>query len=280
MMTFLSTLVYLFFTFLQAVRWHFCQPDLLGFIFAEIFSSHYGIPFLPFLFSLLAKISVQKVCFSFVFSVFLLCVLQFVCCCLCCLYSPPRFWSCVPLCCATPAVVCVTFAPSVRLYLVFLCASWCFFEVVLLIFLYFSPLLPLWCRVSWLLLCCVAVVLVSLCVGCCVLLVCIVFVGWLFGCVAVSEILWCVASCVVGWCVSRVCSVSCCCSSVDSVLFWVVRCFAPGGVAPPGCLSCALHRPGVGSCVFALLVVLGGSWSSSAVSGASRSSSFVVLLLV
>lgn len=31
---------------------------------------------------------------------------------------------------------------------------------------------------------------------------------------------------------------------------------------------------------FALLVVLGGSWSSSAVSGASRSSSFVVLLLV
>lgn len=208
------------------------------FIFLEIFSSHYGIPFPPFSISLFAKISVRKVCFIIAFSVFLLCVLQFVCCCLCCLYSPPRFWSCVPLCCATPAVVCVTFAPSVRLYLVFLCAVLVLFEVVLLIFLYFSPLLPLWCRVSWLLLCCVAVVLVSLCVGCCVLLVCIVFVGWLFGCVALSEILWCVApgvwcSCCVllhvclvllvcVWCVLFVCCVY---SSVGSVLFWVVRCF-------------------------------------------------------
>lgn len=76
---------------------------------------------------------------------------------------------------------------------------------------------------------------------------------------------------VVGWCVSRVCSVSCWCSSVGSVLFWVVRCFvvllvlvllllcfvrgcSSVCVAPPGCLLV-----GCGGCValsaFLLLVL-------------------------
>ena len=162
---------------------------------------------------------------------FLLCVLQFVCCCLCCFASSPRFWSCVPLCCAISAVVRVTFAPSVRLYLVFCCVSWCFFEVVLSVFLYFSPLLPLWCRVFPVLVVCWCGVLVLWSVGCCVvgvvclmLFVCVCFLFGLFGCVALSEILLGVLLLRV-WlvCVASGCSL--CCSSVGSILFWVVRCF-------------------------------------------------------
>ena len=216
--------------------------------FLEIFSSHYSIPFLLPQISLLAKIWFRKVCFSFVFSVFLLLFLQLICCCLCCLYSPPRFWSCVPLCCATSAVVRVTFAPSVRLYLVFLRASVRRFVLFFEVAVYFLLLLLLlwrcgsvlsWCFVVW-------------------------WVLWLLSCC------WCVL------CVSSGCCVSC----VGSVLFWLVRCssgwlwwlccsvrFLLGVVLCPWfcswcvfllrCFSCALHRPGVGSCVFCSP---GGSW--------------------
>ena len=170
---------------------------------------------------------------------------------------------CCVVCTATPVVVCVTFSPPVRLYLGFLCASSCFFEVVCVIFLYFSPLLPLWCRVSWLLLVCWCGVLVLRSVGSC----------W---CVLYFSSVWCLVVCVcgsvrdfvvllllrvwlvVGWCVASGCSsVS---VSVGSGVFWLVRFFALGW--------------------FCSSAVLGGSWSSSAVSGASRSSSFVFLLRV
>lgn len=237
----------------------------MSFIFLQIFSSHYGIPFQPFLFSLLAKIWFRKVCFIFVFSVFLLCVLQKLCCFCCCLYSPPRFWSCVPLCCATSAVVRVSFSPSLRLYLVFLCASSCFFEVVRVVFLYFSPLLPLWCRVFWLLLWCGVVLSgfvvcwVLLLVASCMCLFSF-WVVWLCG--SVRDFVGVVASCVS--CCS--CVLCCCYSSVGSGVFWLVRC-SSGWLswlccsvrffAPVRCIVLVLVAPGWFMRLVVVLLVVG-----------------------
>ena len=69
------------------------------------------------------------------------------------------------------------------------------------------------------------------------------------GGVVLSGFVVCWVLCVVGgWlvCVSFVCSVSCWCSSVGSVLFWVVRCFVVllVLVAPPGCCSCCCWSSG------------------------------------
>ena len=121
--------------------------------------------------------------------------LQTVCAFCCCLYSSPRFWSCVPLCCATSAVVCVTFAPPVRLYLVFLHASWCVCVVFLEVAVYFLLLLLLlrccgsvlsWCFwvdgvLSWfrgVLGVCACLLLVWLLVGVGVWLVCFFCLWW------------------------------------------------------------------------------------------------------
>lgn len=115
-----------------------------------------------------------------------------------------------------------------------------------LFLLFFSLLLPLWCWVFWLLVVCWCGVLVSWSVGCFVCVVCV-------------------------WCL---------CSSVGSVLFWVVRCFvvllvlvvcgcSSVCVAPPvgllvGCRGC------VALSAFLLLVVLwllrcSGCWCVSPV---------------
>lgn len=222
--------------------------------FAEIFSSLYGIPFPPFLISSLAKIWFRKLCFSFVFSCVLLCVLQFVCCYLCCLCVSPRFWSCPPLCCATRAVVCVTFAPPVRLYLVFplgcSCVCVVFFEVAvyfLLLLLLLSPVLSvlLWCSLvagvsSW------SRGLLGVSCVCGGWLVCVVCVFWFFclcwfwcvlGCPLFWWLLWLLRCCVAravgllvgcGGCValSAFCSWWCC-SAVVLLLVWFWFVVAP-----------------------------------------------------
>ena len=166
------------------------------------------------------------------FSVFLLCVLQFVCCCLCCLYSPPRFWSCVPLLYSTCACHCVTFAPSLRLYLVFLLRPWCVCVVFFGVAVYFYCF---WC-------CCGVVVQ--------------------FSC-GVSVLLLVCSGFVVCWVLLLVCGV-CCCSSVGSVLFCcgplfcgvlvascvLLVCFGWSAVLLVGCRGC------VALSAFLLLVVL------------------------
>lgn len=236
-----------------------------------------------------------------------MCFLCF-CCVFCSLFAvvcvvctPLPAFGAVSRCVVPPVLLCVS-------HLHRLCGcTWCFsvppgafFEVVLSVFLYFSPLLPLWCRVSWLLVVCWCGVLVLWSVGCCswLLRVCVCFLFGLFGCVALSEILWC--CCFV--CVSRVAGVClllcCCCSSVGSVLFWVVRCFVVLLVLvlllvcfvcgcssgwlwwlccsvrffAPGC-SCVLHRPGW---FMRLVVVLFGGRSS----GVALSAVLLILLLV
>lgn len=92
-----------------------------------------------------------------------MCFLQLFCAFCCFVDASPRFCCAVPLCCATSAVVRVTFAPPVRLYLVFLRAcvvsAWCFFEVAvyfLLLLLLLSPVVScflasvvLWFVSSW-----------------------------------------------------------------------------------------------------------------------------------
>lgn len=192
---------------------------------------------MPFLFSLLAKIWFRKDCFIIAFSVFLLCVLQFVCCCLCCLYSPPRFWSCVPLCCATSAVVCVTFAPPVRLYLVFLCGSSLFFWCSCAIFCIF--LLCCLCGVEFSGFCCVVLwcCLVLWSVGCCswLLRVCACFLFGLFGYVALSEILLLLLLLHVCFVLSLVCVV---CLFGVCVLLLVLFCFGWSAVLLVGCRGC------------------------------------------
>lgn len=249
----------------------------MSFDFLEIFGSHYGIPFWLSQISLLAKISVLKHCFCFVFSVFLLCVFADIL--LFLLLLPPSPWltlchlrspllasavMCHSCCCVCHIFTACAVVPGVC------CASSCFFEVVLLIFLCFSLLLPLWCRVFPVLVVCVWCFLVSLCGGCwcvsrvwccvlCVYCFCCVFV--LVGCLVV----WlCPRFCgVVASCVSRVagvCLLLCLCSSGCSVLFWVVRCFVVLLVLVwlRWCCSWCV------SCVVALLVGCGGCVALSA----------------
>ena len=105
----------------------------------------------------LRRFGVSFSCFFFAFSVIFVCFLQLFCVFCCFVDASPRFWSCVPLCCATRAVVYVTFAPPVRLYLVFLRASvrrfLLFFEVAV----YFSSLFLLLRRCGSALLWCLLV---------------------------------------------------------------------------------------------------------------------------
>ena len=224
-----------------------------------------------------------------------MCFLQLLCAFCCFVDASPRFCCLSPLCCATSAVVCVTFAPCLRLYLVFLRASSSLFGVVSSVFLVLPPLLPLWCVVSWLLLCCGAGDLVSLCVGCfvcvvccfwcvvgcwwCVLLLvarCVVLLLLVLFCFGLSAVLWS------SWCWLCVVAllsvllllvavgllVGCRgCVALSAflllVVLWLLVCFPSWLVLLCVAPSWLVHVA-PGSCV-ALLVVLGGSWSSSAV---------------
>lgn len=251
----ISTFLYLLSAALQAESRHYVNRMLLFSIFLEIFSSHYGIPFPPFSISLLAKISVRKVCFIIAFSVFFLCVLQFVCCCLCCLYSPPRFWSCVPLCCATSAVVRVTFAPPVRLYLVFLRACVVFFEVAV----YFLLLLLLLRRCGSVLSWCLLVAGVSswfcglLGVSCCWCVLLLVGVG-VFGVCVLLLVLFCFGLSAVLW--SSWCWCCSCCVSCVVALLSVLLLLVAGGASGGswfGCVAPPLFA-GVRSCSWLVLV--------------------------
>ena len=117
-----------------------------------------------------------------------------------------------------------------------------------LVFLLFLCLLPLWCRVFWLLVGCWC--WCSGFVVCWVLLVllcfCCVFVFWLCGCVRDFVGVWLLRVARVLLLVCVVCCVSSgCCSSVGSVLFWV------------GPLFCG--PPGVG-CVWLLFCLCCSSW--------------------
>ena len=188
--------------------------------------SHNWHTVLPSSISLLAKIwSLETllllcffVCFVCVFAVYLLLFVLFVC--------VPRFLCLSPLCCATCAVVCVTFSPSVRLYLVFLLpcvvSAWCFFGGSCVFFCLFSVAAALWFGSPLVFRGVVWWWLVSLCVGRFVrvwLLVCVLLVCWLLCC-------WCSVSCLVS---------VLCCSVRCSVVLWsavlLLVCFAP-----PGCL--------------------------------------------
>jgi hypothetical protein len=180
--------------------------------------------------------------------------LQLLCAFCCFVDASPRFCYGVPLCCATSAVVCVSFAPPVRLYLVFLRASVRRFVLFWGSVVGFSGASA---SVASVVSCFLAsVVLWCWCPG---FVVCWVFGVWLvFFCL---WWFWCVVSGPLfgGWllrvwlvvvvCVSRV--LSGCCSSVGSVLFWVVRCFAPGvfRVWLLVCFSSWLVHVAPGSCV-------------------------------
>ena len=225
-------------------------------VFLQIFTSHYGIPFLAFSISLLAKIQLLKHCFIIAFSVFLLC--DFAVDLLFLLLLPLPFWltfvsslqfsPVVVVCCATPAVVCVTFASCLRLYLVFLCAVLVLFEVVCCVFVYFSPLLPLWCRVFPVLVVCVWCCLVLLCVGC---LVC----GWLLRVCGVAGV--CLVCVVFVFCLLfgfwfvLLCPLFGGCCSLSAVLLlvvlWLLRCSVArvlfGSCVAPGC-SWLVHASG------------------------------------
>ena len=194
------------------------------------------------------------------FSVFFVCFLQLFCAFVCC--APPRF--AVPpcasgvyfhlCCCSCYIFTACAVVPGVScpVCFVFPC-FWCRVSGVVGAFSVFSSsLLPVWCRVFWLLLvcwlvcsgfivwwelvrclvCCVGVVCIVWCVFCFLFVFCLcwfwyVLVDPLFLVVVVLLVVWLCgfvrdfASC---WCVlllvARVCS-----SSGGSVLFWVVRCF-------------------------------------------------------
>lgn len=225
---------------MQAILWYFCHTDVLSFVFLQIFGSHYGIPFQPFPISLLAKIWLSKHCFIIAFSVFFLCVFADIF--LFLLLLPLPFcvafvsrWQFFPaIWCATPPpLLCVS-----HLHRACGC-TWCFS-------------VPPWCLRGVFWGSCVFFVAFAVAVPC-VVSSPLVFAGCCW-CVLVSWSVGCpVASCVVRV-VSGVCCVFvwCLCSSVGSVLFWVVRCFvvllvlvllcfvcgcSSVCVAPPGCCS-------------------------------------------
>lgn len=182
---------------------------------------------------------------------FLLLFLQTLCCFCCFVDASPRFCCGFPLCYSTCAVACVTFAPFLRLYLVFLRASVWFFWCSCVFFVAFAVASALWLSSRLVFLCCGVVWLVSWCVGClvlwfvcgccCVLCVCLVCVLSLVGvlvCVALSAFWW--------------------------VLF-SVRCFAPPGCLVAGVFCCWCVSPVLFMLLLVvrasvLLVLFGGSW--------------------
>lgn len=193
---------------------------------------------------------------------------------------------CCVVCTSTYAVVCVTFSPSVRLYLGFLRAVLVLFEVECCVFLVLPPLLPLWCCVFWLLVGVWFCVVWCWSVGCCFMCcVCIVFF-WV-GCLVVwlcPRFCWCCCF-VCGWLLLVVCLLVVRCVVLLLLVlfcFGLVRCFVVLLVlvwlrwSCSCCVSCAVGLlVGCGGCValsaFLLLVVLlvwfwfvccspGGSW--------------------
>ena len=214
MMTFLSSSVYLFFPFLQAERWHFCQPVLFDLDFAEIFGSHYVIPFQRFSNSLLAKL------FVFFFALFSLLLsvvslfLLFVFCFTSLLGVPP-FVLPLPMWCLFPF-----WCSCVRHFHLESGTTCCFSVGVERVFVFFLLSVVLCFARLFLLVGVVVVVFGWVCVGCWLFRAvcgwCVVFfLCWCIWCCGLSEVLLVVR----GWLLLVVSCGSCCFSFVGC--FWV-----------------------------------------------------------